>query len=90
MSRSTKQQWYVYIATARTGRLYVGISKDPTKRIDDHNSGKGAYFAKLQGPFELTYVSVPYSTKSEAAKREKQIKGWTRAKKEKLKTGEWK
>ncbi len=88
MSRSTNNQWFVYIAQARTGRLYVGMSQDPKERIAEHNSGKGAYFARLQGPFTLVYQSQPF-IKSEAAKRERQLKGWTQAKKKKLITGEW-
>jgi predicted GIY-YIG superfamily endonuclease len=79
----------VYIAEARTGRFYVGMSTDPEERITEHNQGRGAYFAKLQGPFSLMYTSSAYSTKAEAAKREKQLKGWTREKKEKLISGEW-
>ncbi len=90
MSRSTNNSWFVYIARARTGRFYVGMSTDPKERIAEHNSGHGAYFAKLQGPFTLIYTSNSFQSKSEAAKREKQVKGWTQAKKEKLISGEWK
>lgn len=88
MSRTTKDNWFVYIAEARTGRLYVGISTDPKERVQEHNQGKGAYFARLQGPFKLAYQSQAF-TKSEAAKREKQLKGWTQIKKKKLISGEW-
>jgi len=45
--------------------------------------------ASDQGSFRLMYVSKPYSDKSIARKREIQIKGWTRLKKEKLIKGEW-
>jgi predicted GIY-YIG superfamily endonuclease len=46
--------------------------------------------AKQQGPFELIYTSNYFPNKSEARKRETQIKGWSREKKEKLINGEWK
>jgi predicted GIY-YIG superfamily endonuclease len=46
--------------------------------------------AKQQGPFSLVYVSPTFSKKSEARKREAQIKRWTKEKKEKLILGEWK
>ena len=82
--------WFVYIAEARTGRYYVGITTDPKKRIGKHNNGKGSRMAKQQGPFELRYVSGPFSTKSEARKREIQVKDWSQAKKKKLISGEWK
>ena len=81
--------WYVYIAEAKTGRYYTGITTNPEKRIIKHNSGKGSRFAIEQGPFELVYVSKALSNKSEARNREIQIKGWSREKKLKLITGEW-
>lgn len=46
--------------------------------------------AKQQGPFKMVYVSDTFINKSEARKREIQIKGWTRDKKEKLIKGDWK
>jgi putative endonuclease len=82
--------WYVYIAEAKTGRYYTGITIDPTRRIIKHNSGKGSRFAVQQGPFKLVYVSSAFRNKSEARKREIQIKGWTREKKLKLINTEWK
>jgi putative endonuclease len=82
--------WFVYIAQANTGRYYVGITTDPQERIKKHNSGTGSQFARQQGPFTLVYVSNPLLSKSEARKREIQLKGWTHKKKEKLVKGEWK
>jgi putative endonuclease len=82
--------WHVYIARARTGRYYTGITTDPQERIAEHNNGKGSRFAVHQGPFVLAYVSEAFPGKSEARKREWQIKRWTRGKKEKLIQGEWK
>jgi putative endonuclease len=83
------ESWFVYIAQARTGRYYTGISQNPNQRLVDHNRGKGAKLAIDQGEFVLRYVSDPFVSKSEAHKREIQIKGWTREKKEKLIRGEW-
>ncbi|MDA1208880.1 MAG: GIY-YIG nuclease family protein [bacterium] len=82
--------WYVYIAQARTGRYYTGITQNPNQRMIDHKRGKGAKFAHDQGLDHFTYISPPLITKSEARKREIQIKGWTREKKENLIQGEWK
>lgn len=82
--------WFVYIARARTGRYYVGITTDPAARIQKHNTGKGSRFAINQGPFTLAYVSPQFLGKSEARKREIQLKGWTRNKKKKLISGELK
>lgn len=81
--------WYVYIAKARTGRYYVGMTTNAHDRIKKHNAGNGARFAMQQGPFTLVYVSDCFASKSEARVREIQLKGWSRAKKEKLISGEW-
>lgn len=82
--------WYVYIAKARTGYYYTGITPDPEKRMLKHNSGKGSQMAIEQGPFELIYVSPAFPDKSSARKREAQLKKWSREKKDKLISGEWK
>lgn len=82
--------WFVYIAKARTGRYYVGITTNPAARIEKHNTGKGSRFAINQGPFTLVHTSSPFPGKSEARKREIQLKGWTRNKKERLIGGELK
>lgn len=81
--------WHVYIAQARTGRYYTGITTNPDERIEEHNLGHGSRFAINQGPFKLAWISSPFPNKSEARKREAQIKKWTREKKEKLIRGEW-
>ncbi len=81
--------WFVYIAATGTGRHYVGITNDPPKRLRKHNAGLGSSMARQQGPFILVYVSNPFQNKSEARKREIQLKGWTVEKKQKLINGEW-
>lgn len=89
LSKGTKS-WYVYIAIAKTNRYYTGISPNVETRIKKHNKGLGSKFAIQQGGLTLVYKSDPFSNKSEARKREAQIKKWSRAKKEKLIKGEWK
>lgn len=73
--------WYVYIAASKLGKLYVGISTDTNRRINEHNSKKGSRFAKQNGELHLVYVSPPLENQSEARKREIELKSWTRAKK---------
>ena len=80
--------WYVYIAKTESGYFYTGVSNNVAKRIEKHNTGKGSKFARMHKNFNLAYTSGPL-TKSEALKREIQIKGWTHTKKEKLISGEW-
>jgi putative endonuclease len=81
--------WYLYIAQARTGRFYTGISTDPSMRLERHNRGKGARFATHQGPFSLVYISLPFKDKSEARKREIQVKNWSQTKKKRLISGNY-
>lgn len=80
--------WYLYIAKAKTGRFYTGISHDPNARLERHNRGNGSRFARQQGPFELVYISKPFKDKKEARAREIQVKDWSRVKKTKLISGE--
>ena len=82
--------WYVYIAQTKYRHYYVGMTPHVVERILKHNNGKGSRMARQQGPFVLKYISEPFLNKSEARKREIQIKKWTRDKKEKLINREWK
>jgi len=82
--------WYVYIAESRFKHFYTGITTNPEQRIIKHNSGEGSQMGREQGPFTLLYVSKEFPNKSQARLREAQIKGWTREKKKKLISGEWK
>jgi len=71
-----------YILTCSDGTLYCGYSNDVSKRVETHNNGKGAKYTKTRRPVKLVYTE-DFDTKSEAMKREYQIKQLTR--KEKLK-----
>jgi len=80
--------WFLYIAEARTGNYYVGITTEPNRRIQDHNKGKGSRMAKSQGPFKLVYTSEPMPNQSTARQHEIQIKRWYRKRKERLINGD--
>ena len=90
IERPNNKDWFVYIAQARTGRFYVGITTDSQQRLDVNNSDEGSKLAREQGPFKLAYVSKPFPNKSEARKREIQIKGWRKEKKFNLINGIYK
>lgn len=80
--------WYVYIAQARTGNYYVGITTEPERRIEDHNKGKGSRMAMSQGPFTLVYTSPALPDQSTALKLEIEVKSWNRKEKKRLVQGE--
>ncbi|MGB7054421.1 MAG: GIY-YIG nuclease family protein [bacterium] len=75
--------WYVYILKCRNNALYTGITNNIGRRLKEHNSGKGGSYTKSQLPVSLVY-SESHGSKSEALKREIQLKGWTKRKKQAL------
>ena len=78
--------YFVYITTNfnRTV-LYIGITNDLETRLQQHfrNSGNKSTFAGRYYCFRLIYFER-FTTPSHAIEREKQLKGWSRAKKEAL------
>ncbi|MBU3978512.1 GIY-YIG nuclease family protein [Patescibacteria group bacterium] len=73
----------VYILKNTKNQVYIGSSNDVDKRVSRHNTGQGAEFTKRNKDFKLVYQEK-YPTLIDARKREKQIKGWRREKKENL------
>ena len=69
-----------YIVICRDGTLYCGYSNNVEKRVDTHNKGVGAKYTKTRLPVRLVY-SECFDSKSEAMKREYQIKQLTRQQK---------
>ena len=73
--------YFVYILECCDGSLYTGITKDVTKRLEEHNfSDKGAKYTKARRPVNLLYEE-PSVDRSTASKREFEIKKLTRVKK---------
>lgn len=75
--------FFLYILRGPKNHLYIGITKDINKRIDRHKKREGAEFTKRNKTYSLVYKES-YDTYLEARRRESQIKGWKRDKKEKL------
>ena len=66
--------FYTYILKCSDNTLYTGVAKDPIKRLVQHNIGKhGAKYTKARLPVELIYTE-PHENRSQAQKREYQIK----------------
>ncbi len=78
---------YTYILRCVDGSLYTGWTNNLEKRIEQHNSGKGAKYTKGRRPVKLAYYEE-FDTKEEAMKREWEIKKMTRKEKETL-LGPW-
>ena len=62
------------------GSLYTGWTTDPTRRIKEHNAGRGALYTKWRRPVALTYLEQ-VEDRSSALRREYAIKKLTRQKK---------
>jgi putative endonuclease len=75
--------WFLYVLECSDGSFYTGISNDLEKRIKEHNSGKGSKYARARLPVQLIY-SEKIETKSQALKREIEVKRLTRIQKEQL------
>ncbi|WP_027419010.1 GIY-YIG nuclease family protein [Crocinitomix catalasitica] len=74
---------YTYILKCSDDSYYTGSTIDIKKRLAQHQNGEGANHTKKYFPVELVYLEC-HSTIYEAFRREKQIQGWSRAKKEAL------
>ena len=72
--------WYVYIIRCRNGALYTGSTTDVDRRIKEHNSRKGGNYTRLRTPVKLEHREI-CQCRSDAQKREEQIKRWSRQKK---------
>ncbi|MBI3871506.1 MAG: GIY-YIG nuclease family protein [candidate division Zixibacteria bacterium] len=81
-----RKPWFVYLVRCRDGSIYAGITDDINARIKKHNSGKGATYTAQRRPVTLLF-SEPHPDQSSARRREIQLKGWTREKKEQLIAG---
>lgn len=73
--------YFVYIIECADRTLYVGSTNDLERRFQEHNHAKrGAHYTKIRRPVVLRY-SETHETKSDALKREREIKSWPREKK---------
>lgn len=65
--------------------IYIGQTDNLKRRIKEHMEelDKAAKFSRDFGGFRLVYKEE-FESRLEAMRREKQLKGWTRAKKEAL------
>ena len=76
--------WIVYIVKCSDQSLYTGITTDLNRRINEHNNGsKGAKYTRNRRPVTVLHTEK-YSSRSKAAKREYEIKKYSKEQKQKL------
>jgi len=81
-------KWYVYIIECKNGTYYTGMTYKVELRYDQHLSGLGGAYTARHGVKRLAYAEEHEDLMS-ARVRERQIKGWSQAKKRRLISGKW-
>lgn len=71
---------YTYILLCSDGSLYTGWTNDLARRVSVHNAGAGAKYTRSRLPVSLVWYEV-HGSKSEAMRREQEIKHMSRAEK---------
>jgi len=80
--------FFVYILRCADGSYYIGHTDNIDKRVWEHQTGFVTSYTRKRRPLELVYTEQ-LPTREEAKARERQLKGWSRAKKEALIKGNW-
>ncbi|WP_307031409.1 GIY-YIG nuclease family protein [Arthrobacter globiformis] len=79
---------YTYMLGCSDGSYYVGSTFDLERRLAQHQSGDGAAYTRRRRPVLLVWAEE-YDRIDEAYAREKQVQGWSRAKREALIRGDY-
>ena len=80
LRKRERQMNYTYLLECSDGTLYCGWTNDLEKRVNAHNSGRGAKYTRGRGPLEPVYRE-DCADRSAALRREAAIKRLTRAQK---------
>ena len=72
--------YYVYLLLCSDGTIYTGITTDVERRFQEHKNGKGGHYTNSRKAVKLLYTDKQ-KNRSNALKRESEIKGWQRKKK---------
>ncbi|GJQ24574.1 MAG TPA: GIY-YIG nuclease family protein [Candidatus Brocadia sapporoensis] len=87
--KNKMKSYYIYILQCSDGSYYTGVTNNVERRFYEHQEGliDGCYTHNKR-PLKLMYVKE-FSDVREAIAREKQVKGWSRKKKEALIRGDF-
>jgi len=80
--------FYVYMLQCSDGSLYVGQTEDLATRLSAHRDRRYSGYTARRLPVRLVF-SESFNSRDEAFAAERQIKGWSRAKKLALTRDEW-
>jgi putative endonuclease len=80
---------YLYILRCADGSYYAGTTrKSLEERLAEHNAGIRGGYTATRRPVTMVYAQH-FETITDAIAAERQVKGWSRAKKEAMIRGEW-
>jgi putative endonuclease len=84
-----QKQLFVYILRCRDDSYYVGVTNNLEGRFEEHQQGNNpTAYTFTRRPVQLVYYET-FSNPEEAIDFEKQLKGWSRKKKEALIENNW-
>jgi putative endonuclease len=72
--------YFVYLLRCKNGSIYTGITTDTQRRLAEHKNKRGGRYTRSHEVQEIIYTEE-YPNRSEALKREAEIKSWRRKKK---------
>ena len=72
--------YYIYIMASRSRVLYIGVTNDLARRVNEHKRGLDAGFTSKYRVTRLVYFEE-FADIRDAIAREKAIKGWKRSRK---------
>lgn len=78
--KASPEKWFVYMVRCADGTLYTGITKDVSRRCQQHNAGMASRYTRSRLPVALVYQECSTS-RSLALKREAAIKAMPRRQK---------
>jgi predicted GIY-YIG superfamily endonuclease len=82
-AKSAGDTWFVYLLRCADDSLYTGITKDVSRRCEQHNAGTASRYTRSRRPTRLVYQEA-HASRSRALEREAAIKGLSRRQKESL------
>ena len=80
--------FWIYILECADKSYYIGHTDNLEKRLYEHEQNLFKCYTSKRIPVRLVY-SCEFETRGEALGRERQIKGWSRRKKQALIAGDW-
>jgi len=82
------EHFFVYMLKCSDDSYYIGTTTNIEKRIAEHRAKLGGAYTSIRLPVEVVFFQ-PCASKDEATAAERQLKGWSRKKKEAFIKKDW-